>query len=225
MRKCQTAGLFPARFCVGQLYSTTPCVRHATATKWVAAIPTSAAVNRGPTDVASSRRERVKSSTSALVQAQGPIIGARMLVITPIDLREANAFVAKYHRHHRPVPGAKFCVAVSDHNGVVRGVAIIGRPVERALGNGWTLEANRICTDGAKNACSMLYSAAWKAAKALGYRRLITYTLPNEGGASLRASNWRMIGERGGGSWNCPSRPRIDTAELLAGQKLLWEAV
>lgn len=167
----------------------------------------------------------MKALTSALVQAQGPIIGARMLVITPIDLREANAFVAKYHRHHRQVPGAKFCVAVSDGDGVVRGVAIIGRPVARALDNGWTLEANRICTDGAKNACSMLYSAAWKAAKALGYRRLITYTLPNEGGASLRASNWRMIGERGGGNWNCPSRPRIDTAELLAGQKLLWEAV
>ena len=148
-----------------------------------------------------------------------------MLVITPISFSEANAFVLKQHRHHKPVTGTKFCVAVSDGNGVVRGVAMIGRPVARALDNGWTLEVNRCCTDGAKNACSVLYAAAWKAAKALGYKRLITYTLPSEGGASLRASNWRLIGERGGGNWNCPSRPRIDTAELLAGQKLLWEAV
>ena len=178
-----------------------------------------------PTDSAVSRQERLKASTSARVKAPGPIIGAHMLAVTPIDLREANAFVTKHHRHHRPVPGAKYCVAVSDSNAVVRGVAIIGRPVARALDNGWTLEVNRCCTDGERNACSMLYSAAWKAAKALGYKRLITYTLPGEGGASLRASNWRLIGERGGGSWNCPSRPRIDTAEILQGQKLLWEAV
>ena len=90
--------------------------------------------------------------------------------------------------------------------------------------NGLTLEVNRCCTDGARNACSMLYGAAWRAAKALGYQRLITYTLPDEGGASLRASGWTLIGERGGGNWNVPSRPRIDTAKLLRGQKLLWEA-
>ena len=79
--------------------------------------------------------------------------------------------------------------------------------------------------DGTKNACSMLYGAAWRAAKALGYRRLITYTLPAEGGASLKASGWNLVGERGGGNWNVKSRPRIDTDELLRGQKSLWEAV
>jgi hypothetical protein len=144
-------------------------------------------------------------------------------MVTPINLDEANAFVARFHRHHKPVPGAKFSIAVSDESGV-RGVAIVGRPVARMLDNGWTLEVNRCCTDGAKNACSMLYGAAWRAAKALGYRRLLTYTLPAEGGASLRAAGWTLIGERGGGNWNVPSRPRIDTAELLRGQKLLWEA-
>jgi hypothetical protein len=71
----------------------------------------------------------------------------------------------------------------------------------------------------------MLYSASWKAAKALGYKRLITYTLPEEGGASLKASNWRCIGLKGGGNWNVRSRPRIDTDEALRGQKLLWEAI
>jgi hypothetical protein len=143
--------------------------------------------------------------------------------ITPITLKEANAFVAKLHRHHKPVPGSKFSVAVSEGERVV-GVAIVGRPVARHLDDGWTLEVNRCCTDGTQNACSMLYGASWRAAKALGYRRLITYTLPEEGGASLRASNWKLLGLRGGGSWNRTSRPRIDTDEILQGQKLLWEA-
>lgn len=147
------------------------------------------------------------------------------LTITPIDFAEANAFVAVHHRHHKPMPGVKFCIGVSDETGKVRGVVMVGRPVARNSDNGYTLEVNRLCMDGAFNACSMLYGAAWRAAKALGYRRLVTYTLPEEGGASLKAAGWKLLGERGGGNWNVPSRPRIDTAELLQGQKLLWEAV
>ena len=146
-----------------------------------------------------------------------------MLMLTPINLDEANAFVAVHHRHHKPVPGAKFAVAASVGERVV-GVAIVGRPVARMTDDGWTLEVNRCCTDGTRNACSFLYGAAWKAAKALGYRRLITYTLPEEGGASLRGAGWSLIGMRGGGNWNVPSRPRVDTAHALQGQKLLWEA-
>lgn len=146
-----------------------------------------------------------------------------MLTISPINLAEANQFVVKHHRHHKPVPGAKFSVAVSDECGTVRGVAIVGRPVARMLDNGWTLEVNRCCTDGARNACSMLYGAAWRAARALGYRRLITYTLPEEGGSSLRAAGWRLLGIAGGGSWNRKIRPRVDTAPTQ--QKFAWEAV
>jgi hypothetical protein len=144
------------------------------------------------------------------------------LTITPINFAEANAFVSKHHRHHKPMQGCKFCVAVSVEEKVC-GVCIVGRPVARFLDNGWTLEVNRCCTDGTRNACSMLYGAAWKASKALGYKRLITYTLPLEGGSSLKASNWTLVGERGGGNWNVQSRPRIDTSEYLQGQKLLWE--
>lgn len=154
-------------------------------------------------------------------------VAAKSLTIIPITLAEANAFVVQHHRHHKPVPGAKFCIAVAadelmpDDPRVV-GVAIVGRPVARGHDDGWTLEVNRCCSDGAKNACSMLYGAAWRAAKALGFRRLITYTLPEEGGASLRAVGFKLLGERGGGSWNCQSRPRVDTHPLQT--KLLWEA-
>jgi hypothetical protein len=146
------------------------------------------------------------------------------LIIVPIHLREANCFVAKHHRHHKPVIGAKFAIAVADGDGHIVGVAITGRPVSRYVDDGWTLEVTRVCTDGTKNACSILYAASWRAAKALGYRKLITYTLPDEGGASLRGAGWKCIGKRRGGNWNVPSRPRVDTQMELQGQKLLWEA-
>ncbi|MBN4665395.1 hypothetical protein HUS70_07630 [Pandoraea nosoerga] len=151
------------------------------------------------------------------------ILGDCRLSIVAVTLDEANAFVTLHHRHHKPVVGHKFSLGVSDGS-MIRGVAIVGRPVARRLDDGMTLEVNRCCTDGARNACSMLYGAAWRATKALGYRRLITYTLPVEGGASLRGAGWHLVGERGGGNWNVPGRPRIDTDAALRGQKLLWEA-
>lgn len=174
------------------------------------------------------------ASTSGSISRRGKPSGAAndssdglMLTVTPIHFAEANAFVASHHRHHKPMLSARFSIAVSDESGKVRGVLIAGRPVARGLQDGWTLEVNRCCTDGARNACSMLYGAGWRAAKALGYRRLITYTFPEEGGASLRGAGWKLLGERGTDgkrNWNTPSRPRIDTAKELAGQKLLWEA-
>lgn len=150
--------------------------------------------------------------------------GYKKLVITPISLREANSFVESHHRHHKKVIGAKFSIAVSDaEKNEVCGVAIIGRPVSRILDDGWTLEVNRVCTDGTRNACSMLYGAAWKAAKSLGYTKLITYTMLTESGGSLRGAGWICIGERGGGQWNKPSRPRIETPAELSCKKLRWE--
>jgi hypothetical protein len=142
------------------------------------------------------------------------------LEIQPISFGEACEFVRQYHRHHLPPVGAKFSLAVNDGEKVV-GVAIVGRPVARLSDNGWTLEITRCCTDGTKNACSALYGACWRAARALGYRRLITYTLPSEGGASLTAANYKCLGEAGGGSWNRRERPRIDQHPLQT--KLLWE--
>lgn len=143
--------------------------------------------------------------------------------VVPVHLRDANDFVANFHRHHKPVPGCKFCIAVAQ-DGVIKGVAIVGRPIARHLDDGWTLEVNRCCTDGLRNACSMLYGASWRAARAMGYRRLITYTLASEGGASLRGAGWKLIGERRGRSWNCKNRPRVDTPGLLC-KKFLWEVV
>lgn len=142
------------------------------------------------------------------------------LTLTPITLREANAFVAAHHRHHGPSRGCVACVAVSEGE-TVRGVAIVGRPLSRMLDDGFTAEVVRVATDGAPNACSMLYGAAWRACRALGYRRLVTYTLASEGGGSLRASGWTCLGEAGGGSWSRKSRPRVDLHPTQV--KLRWE--
>lgn len=144
------------------------------------------------------------------------------LELQPITYGEACTFIDEHHRHHLPPQGWKYGIAVNDGEKVV-GVVTIGRPVSRMLDNGWTLEVTRCCTDGTKNAASKLYGAAWRAAKALGYKRLITYTLSEEPGISLRAAGWQDVYTTDGGSWSRTERPRVDTHPT--GQKTLWEAV
>jgi len=142
------------------------------------------------------------------------------LMTVPIELQEANDFVGRLHRHHPPVVGHKFSIG-AEQGGEIVGVVIVGRPVSRHRQDGATLEVTRLCTDGTRNVCSFLYGAACKAAFALGYSRIGTYTLPDEGGASLRGAGWKLIGERRSGSWSVPSRPRVDKHPTQA--KLLWE--
>lgn len=142
------------------------------------------------------------------------------LSLQPITYKEACAFITTHHRHHLPPVGWKFGIGVNDGTNVV-GVVTVGRPVSRVLDDGLTLEVNRCCTDGTQHVASMLYGAAWRASKALGYRRLITYTLASEAGTSLKAAGWTMLYETPGRSWSCPSRPRVDTHPI--GQKTLWE--
>lgn len=147
------------------------------------------------------------------------------LRLVPVSLSEANDFVVMWHRHHRPLPGHKFSIGVADDNDVLRGVAIVGRPVARHYDDGLTLEVNRTATDGTKNANSMLYGAAARAAFALGYRRLITYTQAGESGSSLRAANWKVVAERPARSgWSFPSRPRDESRYPTGVQRTLWEA-
>ena len=142
------------------------------------------------------------------------------LAVVPCTLREARAFVDKHHRHHRAPQGGLFAIGAADGERMV-GVVIVGMPVARMLADGWTAEVTRLCVVDAPNACSMLYAAAWRAARAIGYRRLVTYTLPEEGGGSLRAAGWRLVGEAGGGSWSRKDRPRVDTHPTQ--EKLRWE--
>ncbi len=153
----------------------------------------------------------------------GRAADAVSLHLVPVTFAEASGFVAMWHRHHRPPVGHKFSVGVADGEQLV-GVAIVGRPVARAFDDGRTLEVARSATDGHRNANSMLYAAAWRAASALGYRRLVTYTQAGESGASLRAAGWNVVAERPArAGWSTPSRP-CDGRGVDGIARTLWEA-
>lgn len=122
------------------------------------------------------------------------------MIIVPITLKTANEFINKYHRHHNATQGCKFAIGLQEDNQLI-GVAISGRPVSRYLDDGFTLEINRVCTLGHYNACSMLYGACCRIAKNMGYKKVITYILESENGASLKASGFTYDGIAGGTHW------------------------
>jgi hypothetical protein len=151
------------------------------------------------------------------------------VAIVPCRLREAAEFVANFHRHNLAPNGGLFSLGASDGERLV-GVAITGLPVSRVLmGDGQTLEVTRCCVvdDAPKGACSALYGACWRAAKALGYQRLITYTLQTESGASLRGAGWRIVAERAprtdAQQWT--NRPGREWQSVVGQAKFLWAAV
>lgn len=137
-----------------------------------------------------------------------------------IKFADAAAFVSEHHRHHTPPAGHLFSIAAYEGERLC-GVVIVGRPVARAHQDGVTAQVTRLCTDGTKDACSFLYGRAARAALALGYTRIGTYTLASESGASLRAAGWRIVSEVKGRSWDTPSRRRTDKHPPV--DKLLWE--
>jgi hypothetical protein len=141
--------------------------------------------------------------------------------VVPVELSEANAFVAKHHRHHSPAQGHRFSVGAESVDGVLVGVAIVGRPVARRCNHRITVEVTRLCTDGTEHACSFLYAACARVAHALGYETIQTYTLPAESGASLRAAGWTMEGLAGGGVWkHTDGKPR--RTDQPTEKKLRW---
>lgn len=145
------------------------------------------------------------------------------LSVRPMTFPAACAFVQDHHRHHGPPRGHKFSLGVLTEHGRLVGVAIIGRPVARLLDDGLTVEVTRLATDGTPNACSALYGAAWRTARAAGYRRAITYTQAGESGASLRGAGWRKAAERSPRtSWDTPSRRRTGTGTQQVA-RTLWE--
>lgn len=142
--------------------------------------------------------------------------------LRPVTQKEAFAYVAANHRHHDVPVGALWQHGAADDDGSLCGVAVVGRPVARKLDDGLSCEVTRLCTNGARNACSMLYAAARRVAIEKGYRRGITYILDSEyqktdpetdrrvGGKSLETAGWRYLGKTDGGGWSRPSRGRAD---------------
>lgn len=148
--------------------------------------------------------------------------GGMTMRVVPLTLAEANAYVKHIHRHNGPLPSARLSVALIDHYGVVHGVAVAGIPKARSLMDRGTMEINRVGTDGIRNGCSMLYAAITRACRALGYSRLVTYTLASEPGTSLKASGWTAVADSPGGSWSRGRQAcRVDTHDT--GPKVRWE--
>lgn len=144
-----------------------------------------------------------------------------------MTLLEANQFVRNFHRHNKPTAGGLFAVGCSDGERLV-GVAIVGRPVARLLDNGETTEVTRTCVldDAPKGTCSFLYARCWQAARALGWRKMITYTLQSESGASLRGAGWRVVAElRGNTGVAWQNRPGREWQAVVGQAKFRWEAV
>lgn len=145
------------------------------------------------------------------------------LHLQPITLSEARRFTELHHRNLGAPPGGILAIAINDGKNVV-GVGILGRPIARMFQDGYTAEVTRVTVlPGRKNACSMLYGAIRRVAFALGYRRLLTYTLPSESGASLKGAGFRLLGKAGGGEWSRTGRPRVSSSH--PDQKQLWESL
>lgn len=118
--------------------------------------------------------------------------------VVPMSLREANDFVVAYHRHNGRTSrnGGKFAIG-AEQDAQLWGVAIVGNPISATYMDGTTAEVLRSCVrdEAPPNVNSFLYGACWRVWRAMGGRRLVTYTLRTESGASLRAAGWRIVGE------------------------------
>ena len=147
----------------------------------------------------------------------------------PLTLKEARRYVADHHRHNEPPIGHRFSIGL-ERDGVLVGVVVAGHPQARNADDGRTIELLRLTTEGDKNACSRLYSAACRAAFAMGYVKVITYTLEEEPGTSLLASGFNRATLSGGGEWKHTAGPRaaemprlFDPPKMPTGPKWRWE--
>jgi uracil-DNA glycosylase family 4 len=124
-----------------------------------------------------------------------------VLKIVPLTLREANAFITTYHRHHKPVVGHRFSLGCLNPSGLV-GAVVVGRPVAREVNQYRVAEVTRLVSDGTTNVCSKLYSSAARICKEMGFQKIQTYILETELGTSLKASGWSFEATTAGGDWN-----------------------
>jgi hypothetical protein len=137
-----------------------------------------------------------------------------------MTLRAAREYVNEHHRHHKAPQGGLFAVGC-EVEGKMVGCAIVGKPVARMLNDGKTVEITRLCVDGTRNACSFLYRVCVRVANAMGYRKVLTYTLATEDGASLKGAGFTCTGKTSGGSWSRATRLRTDKHPTQ--EKFRWE--
>lgn len=146
------------------------------------------------------------------------------LIVRPLTLKQANDLVAQWHRHHKPCVGHRFSIGVLS-GGEFVGAAITGRPVARMVDWTTVAEVTRLVTNGTDNACSKLYSAAARAAQAMGFVSIQTYILAEELGTSLKAAGWVKVGDTAGGNWSHGQRKGLRREDQPMGAKQRWERI
>ena len=146
------------------------------------------------------------------------------LVIIPLTLAEANALVARLHRHHKKVVGHRFSLGVRVGEKLA-GAAIVGRPIARMTSQYDIVEVTRLVTDGTQNACSILYAACARVAREMGFQSIQTFILESEPGISLRAAGWKLKGITSGGDWNTPSRKGRRTDQPMTPKQCWWKVL
>ena len=158
-----------------------------------------------------------------MIDAGASSVKKKKLQLVPVTLREANEFVANFHRHNKPTQGGRFAIGAIYGDALI-GVAIVGRPVSAQLQDGLTAEVTRLCVsdDAPTNACSFLYGRSWRIWQQMGGERLVTYTLQSESGSSLRGAGWHIKGEVKPSNWDRKSRPR-EWQPIYGQLKFRWE--
>lgn len=147
------------------------------------------------------------------------------LYVVPLTLAQANEIVRKLHRHHKEARGHRFSIGCIDQHGSLHGAAIVGRPVSRGVEQFAVAEVSRLVTDGQRNACSLLYASAARAAQAMGFDRIQTYILESETGISLRAAGWTFEAVTNGGDWNDSPRRGTRRVDQPMERKQRWSRV
>lgn len=147
------------------------------------------------------------------------------LELVEVGLTEAKDFIRTHHAHNVPPLSWRWGHGLRN-GGELVAVATVGRPVARMIDGTTTVEVTRLCVNRELdkeltwNACSQLYTAAAREAKARGFKKAITYTLETESGHALKAAGWVAEWKTKGGSWNRPSRGRTDKAPTC--RKIRW---
>lgn len=138
--------------------------------------------------------------------------------IIPLTLAQANSFAAKQRENYRPFRGRRFAIGCAMDEKLV-GIVILGKPVDEALDDGLTLAVNYIHATGGRTAYGMLYGAAARAAKALGYCRIIAFLPENISSSGLRAAGWKCAGPVESGKPQAPKKLRYEQRLMVRRRK------
>lgn len=147
---------------------------------------------------------------------------ARRFTTRWLPLREACGFIARHHRHHVPPQGGIVALGLWEDEKLV-GIGILGRPLARAAQMNGDAELIRLCVlPDVAHAASALQARMKRVAQSLGFRRMLTYTLADEAGTSMRAAGMqRDIDLTRGGEWTTPTRKRLAAIHPTA-RKIRW---